>query len=680
MEKTAATQRIEELRREIRGHDNLYYVKDAPVISDREYDRLYRELVDLEAEYPELITPHSPTQRVGGEALKEFRPFRHRIPMLSIDNTYSEEELRQFEDRNRRLLPEADFTYTVELKIDGVSVALIYRAGALEAAATRGDGATGDDVTANIKTVRVIPLNLEGEVPGEFEVRGEVYIEKKRFARINRSQEERGEAVYANPRNLAAGSLKQLNPAVTATRGLKCWIYASPRPRDLGVRGQQELLKKLEQLGLPVEPHHRYCRDIEEVVDLCREWREKKNRLDYMVDGLVIKVDSFALRDELGETSRSPRWQIAYKFPAEQKETVLEKISVQVGRLGTLTPVAELEPVEISGTVVRRASLHNQDEIDRKDIREGDRVLVEKAGEIIPQVVSVLKSERTGKEKKFRMPKKCPACSSPVSRAEGEVAHRCLNITCPPQIRERIGHFASRTAMDIRGLGPKLIDRLVARGLVSGPPDLYRLKAEDLLALDRMGEKSAGNLLRAIAASRDRSPERLIYGLGIRHVGRTAARILVGEGLDPEGLMAASPEQLEEIPEIGPVIARSIQGFFSQSRNREIVEELRRFGVGGGRSAPAAAKGVLAGKTVVFTGALTNYTRLQAEELVVSLGGRPSASVSSRTGLVVVGENPGSKLAKAEKLGIPVLSEEEFGKLAGELIKNDDPDSDSDSD
>lgn len=671
MKKAAAEKRIAELRRQLRRHDYLYYVKDSPVISDREYDRLYRELVDLETEFPELITPHSPTRRVGGEAQKEFRPFRHRIPMLSIDNTYSEEELRQFETRNRRLLPEAEFTYTVELKIDGVSVTLIYRDGVLAAGATRGDGLTGDDVTANLKTVRSIPLNLEGDrPPPELEVRGEVYIEKDRFARINREQEERGETVYANPRNLAAGSLKQLNPAVTSTRALKCWIYAAPRPRQLGVEGQHRLLEKLEELGFPVEPHYRYCRDIEEVISCCRRWREKKNRLGYMVDGLVVKVDSFALREELGATSKSPRWQIAYKFPAEQKETRLENITVQVGRLGTLTPVAELAPVVISGTTVRRAGLHNQDEIDRRDIRVGDRVLVEKAGEIIPQVVSVLKEERTGKEKKFRMPGRCPACSSPVTRAEGEVAHRCLNISCPPQVRERIGHFASRTAMDIRGLGPKLIDQLVTRGLVSSPPDLYRLKKEDLVELERMGEKSAGNLLEAIAASRDRPRERLIYGLGIRHVGRTAARILVGEGLDLEKLAQAPPEELEKIPEIGPVIARSIAGFFANPGNREVVEKLREQGVGAGPAAgPAPRSGKLAGMIIVFTGSLERYSRTEAEELTAALGGRPTSSVSSRTNLVVAGENPGSKLEKAKKLGIRVISEGEFAELAGKDAK-----------
>ncbi len=667
MKKAAAGNRIEELRREIGRHDYLYYVKDSPVISDREYDRLYRELVDLEAEHPELITPHSPTQRVGGGALKEFRPFRHRIPMLSIDNTYSEEELRQFETRNRRLLPEADFSYTVELKIDGVSVALVYRDGALAAGATRGDGVTGDDVTANIKTIRAIPLHISGEkLPSELEVRGEIYIDKARFAGINRQQEERGEAVYANPRNLAAGSLKQLNPAVTATRGLKCWIYATPRPRDLGVDCHHRLLEKLEELGLPVEPNYRYCRDIEEVITCCRDWREKKNRLDYMVDGLVIKVDSFALREELGETSKSPRWQIAYKFPAEQGETVLKNISVQVGRLGTLTPVAELEPVTLSGTTVRRASLHNQDEIDRKDIRIGDRVLVEKAGEIIPQVVSVLKEKRTGKEKKFTMPEKCPACGSPVTREEGEVAHRCPNISCPPQVRERIGHFASRTAMDIRGLGPKLIDQLVEKDLVSAPPDLYRLTGEELVNLERMGEKSAANLLEAIAESKNRSTERLIFGLGIRHVGRTAARILVGEGMNPEKLAEASPEELEKIPEIGPIIARSIAGFFGNPCNREVIEDLRRNGVGAGPAPSGAPSGKLAGKTVVFTGALKNYSRPEAEELVASLGGRPSTSVSARTSLVVAGENPGSKMEKARKLGIKIISEEEFVKLISE--------------
>ncbi len=665
MKKREAEKRIAGLRKELRHHDYLYYVKDSPQLPDDEYDRLYRELVDLESQFPELITPYSPTQRVGGQAIKEFTPYRHEKPMLSMDNTYSEEELREFERRNRRLLPDAVFTYTVELKIDGVSVALIYRDGVLEVGATRGDGVIGDNVTANIKTIRSIPLHLEDRsVPPELEVRGEVYIDKSRFARINLQQEERGEAVYANPRNLAAGSLKQLNPAVTATRGLNCWVYSTPHPEVLACTSHYQMLKKLESLGFRVEPHFRRCENMDEVIAYCRSWQEKKSELAYMVDGMVVKVDSYALQERLGETSKAPRWQIAYKFPAERKATRLNRINVQVGRLGTITPVAELDPVFISGTTVRRASLHNQDEIDRKDIREGDMVLVEKAGEIIPQVVSVLKEKRSGKEKKFTMPARCPACHSPVIRPEGAVAYRCENISCPAQIKERLGHFASRTAMYIRGLGPKLISQLVDNSIVKNPADLYRLQEDELVALPRMAKKSAHNLLESIEESKARSPERLLYALGIRHVGRTAARVLIGAGMTLKGLEKTPAERLEEIPEIGPVMAASIEHFFANRQNREIIRELRKQGVGAApiKKSPRPT-GRLAGKTVVFTGSLAKYTRLEAEDLVAERGGRPSSSVSNKTDLVVAGENPGAKAEQAKKLGVKIISESEFDKL-----------------
>ena len=666
MKRSDAKKKIEKLRKAIRHHDYLYYVKDSPGIPDCDYDRLYRELISLEKQFPELITPSSPTQRVGGQALKEFESFRHQLPMLSMDNTYSEEELREFEERNRRLLPEARFTYTVELKIDGVSVALIYKNSELEVGATRGDGVTGDDVTNNIKTIRSIPLQLKNRaVPPELEVRGEVYIDKASFARINLQREERGEPVYANPRNLAAGSLKQLNPAVTAGRHLKSWVYSTSQPLVLSCRSHFQLLKRLEEIGFRVEPHYRLCRDMDEVIEYCRLWQEKKNELDYMVDGMAVKVDSYELQQELGETSRSPRWQIAYKFPAERKPTRLKKIIVQVGRLGTLTPVAELSPVRISGTIVSRASLHNQDEIDRKDIREGDMVLVEKAGEIIPQVVMALKEKRTGRPKKFRMPQVCPACGSPVVRPEGEVAYRCENISCPAQIRERLQHFASRTAMNIKGLGLKVIELLVERGLVSDPADLYHLSEAKVAALPRMGKKSAENLLAEIEESKSRSLERLIYGLGIRHVGRTAARTLVGEYPKLKDLEQATPAELEEISEIGPVMADSVRLFFRNDRNRKVLERLRKVGVGrtvgAGRAGRAAGK--LAGKTFVFTGALKNYTREEAEELAVERGGRPSSAVSKKTDFVVVGENPGSKAVKAKELGVKIISEDEFKSM-----------------
>ena len=661
-----AEKKIVQLRKEIRHYDYLYYVKDVPEISDYEYDRIYHELETLEQEFPELITPHSPTQRVGGEAQKKFDPYQHQSPMLSMDNTYSEDELREFERRNRRILPDADFSYVVELKIDGVSVSVIYDEEVLSVGSTRGDGRTGDNVTSNIKTVHSIPLRLNAdEFPPRLEVRGEVYIDKRDFAEINRKQEEEGKEFYANPRNLAAGSLKQLDPKISAARRLRCWIYASPDPQTLGCKYHSRLLNRLEELGFPVEPHHEKCSTIDDVIRYCRLWQEKKNQLDYMVDGMVVKVDSFALQEQLGATSKSHRWQIAYKFPAEQEETKLGDIIVQVGRLGKLTPVAILEPVWISGSEVSRASLHNQDEIDRKDIRIGDKVLVEKAGEIIPQVIHPIKGKRTGKEKKFRMPEECPSCGGPVVHPEGEVAYRCENISCPDQVRERLKHFASRTAMYIRGLGPKVIEQLIEKNLVKSPADLYRLKREDLLGLERMAEKSAHNLLGAIARSKESSLERLIYALGIRHVGRTSARILVERYPALEEIEKASPLQLEEIPEIGPVMAESVHSFFANQDNLRVIKQLKEAGVGTLRREVerGEAPGRLTGKTFVLTGTLDNYSRAEAEEMIWAEGGKAASSVSRKTDFVVVGENPGSKAEKAKQLGVKVISEKEFIQL-----------------
>jgi len=666
LKKSGAKKRIAALRKKISRHNYKYYVENAPEISDAEYDRLYRELEGLEKKFPELITADSPTQRVGGEPLKEFKPYRHEVPMLSMDNTYSEEDLREFEKRNRRILPEAEFNYTVELKIDGVSIALVYEKGNLKAGATRGDGMTGDDITSNIRTVRSVPLKLKSKkIPDRLEVRGEIYIDKKRFETINRDQEEKGKMVYANPRNLAAGSLKQLDSRITASRRLDSWIYSSPFPEALGSGSQFELLEKLKELGFRIDPHRKLCSTMDEVIEYCRLWQTKKQELDYVVDGMVVKVDSFELQKELGETSKAPRWQIAYKFPAEQRRTILEDIKVQVGRLGTLTPVAVLKPVHLSGTVVKRASLHNQDEIDRKDIRIGDTVLVEKAGEIIPQVVGVVKKKRTGKEKKFKLPSVCPACGGPVVRPPGEVAFRCENISCPAQIKERLRHFASRSALDIETLGPKLIEQLVDRGLVKSPADLYSLERQDLLGLERMAEKSADNLLGAIEESKNRSFDRLLFALGIRHVGRTAGRILA-RNYGSLGQLEKAPEQeLEEIKDIGPVMARSIEQFFRNSRNRKVIRQLEKAGVRTEEQktgVPRPDKD-FDGKTFVFTGALKNFTREEAASLVAERGGRPTSSVSERTDFVVAGDSPGSKLEKAKKFRITILSEAQFEKM-----------------
>jgi DNA ligase (NAD+) len=665
MNESAAKKRLESLRREIHRHDHLYYVLHRPEISDYDYDRLYRELLGLEKQFPKLVTPDSPSQRVGGAPAEDFPPYRHRFPMLSMDNTYSEDDLREFERRNRGIVPDARFAYTVEPKIDGVAVALIYEKGILAVGATRGDGTTGDTVTANLRTVRSIPLSLDGQGrPGRLEVRGEVYIDKKDFQRINAEQEEKGEPVYANPRNLAAGSLKQLDPAITASRRLQCWIYQAPVPEELSGAGQFEALEKLREIGFRVNPDNALCASMDDVIARIRRWQSEKQKLDYMVDGMVVKVDSFALQRRLGETSKSPRWQIAYKYPPERKATRLQDIIVQVGRLGTLTPVADLEPVPLSGTVVKRASLHNQDEIDRKDIRIGDTVLVEKAGEIIPQVVEVVKEKRTGKEKMFKLPGACPACGGPVVRPEGEAATRCENISCPAQVRERLRWYATRRAMDIEGLGPKLIEQLVSAGLVKTIADLYRLTEKDLAGLNRMAEKSAANVIDAVAASKNRSLDRLLFALGIRHVGITAARQLSRYFPDLDGLISQTAESLQRLPEVGPAIAGSLADFFANRRNRALVEQLQAAGVVTKMAAKkASARGPLYGKTVVFTGGLSSLSRTEAESLTAERGGHPSSSVSKKTDFVVAGEEPGSKLEKAKKFGVKILSEAEFKEL-----------------
>lgn len=661
MDMEHARRRIEELRREIRRHNYLYYVLDQPVLTDAEYDALYRELLELEEQYPELITADSPTRRVGGEPLKAFGQVRHRIPLLSLDNAFNAEELRAFDRRVKQNLGGEDPEYMVEAKIDGLAVALTYEQGRFVQGATRGDGEVGEDITENLKTIQTLPLELP-KAPPLLEVRGEAFMPKKAFVRLNAEREANGEPVFANPRNAAAGSLRQLDPKVTAKRSLAVFIYALARTEGLEISTHAAALDWLEQLGLPVNPQRRLCRDIEEVIALAEEWAVLRHQLPYDIDGLVIKVNKLSQQQRLGFTAKSPRWAIAYKFPAEQAETVVEDIEITVGRTGVLTPTAVLRPVFVAGSTVSRASLHNQDIIREKDVRIGDHVLIHKAGDIIPEVVRVLKEKRSGLEREFVMPEHCPACGSKVVRPEGEVAVRCPNRFCPAQNREAINHFVSREAMNIEGLGPAVVNQLLEAGLIRDAADLYNLREEDLLPLERMGKKSAQNLLQAIAASKERGLGPLLFALGIRHVGAKAAKTLARHFGSMEKLAAATQEELQQIPEVGPKMAEAIVQFFADEHNRNLLNKLKAAGVKMEEDAdPVTVDNLpLAGQTVVITGTLSRMGRKEAEALVEQLGGKASSSVSKKTSFVVAGENPGSKLEKARALGIPVLSEEEF--------------------
>ena len=663
----AIRKRIEELRAEIRKHDYHYYVLNQPLISDAEYDKLFRELQELEEKYPQFVTPDSPTQRVGAPPAEEFRPVRHAIPMLSLQNCFSEEEFLEWDRRVRRLLGGERPVYICEPKLDGLSVELVYENGVFTVGSTRGDGYVGEDVTRNLRTIRQIPLRLlplDGEVPRLLEVRGEVYMEKEDFRRLNREREERGEPPFANPRNAAAGSLRQLDPNITASRPLKAFFYATGRVEGLEIRSQEELLTTLPKLGFPVNPLWRRCGTPEEAIQFYHQLLERRDELPYEADGVVVKVNDFSQREALGEVSRAPRWAIAFKFPAEEATTRVLDIVVQVGRTGALTPVAILEPVEVSGVTVSRATLHNEDEIKRKDVRIGDWVVVRRAGEVIPEIVKSIPERRTGKEREFRMPDRCPVCGGPVVRPPGEVIHRCENLSCPARIKEAIRHFASRRAADIEGLGEKLVDQLVEKGLVRRISDLYHLTKEQLASLERMGDKSAQNLLDQLQRSKGMSLARLIYALGIRYVGEHIAEVLAERFGSIDELAKASYEELVEIPEIGPRIAQSIVDFFASEDNRRLIEELKAVGIDPRAERPKE-KGPLAGKTFVFTGRLSDMTREEAKRLVESLGGKVASSVSRKVDYVVVGEDPGSKLDRARALGIPTLSEEEFKELVG---------------
>ncbi len=668
MQKESVKKEIEALREMIRENDDLYYVLNKPVISDHEYDILYRKLKELEDAHPELITPDSPTQRVGGHPAEGFAVVKHIVPMMSMDNTYSSAQLKEFDERVRKNLKGEEYEYVVELKFDGVSISLLYEKGRWIRGATRGDGTEGDDVSNNLKTIRSIPLKFSEKVkgvPARVELRGEVYMTKDVFESINREKEKAGEEPFKNPRNAAAGSLKLLDPRIVAKRRLNIFIWGLGYCEGIDFGKHTDLLEYLKEAGFRVNPHYKLCKDIDDVIEFCDSWEAKREKLEFDIDGMVVKVNDLKQREALGSTSKSPRWAIAYKFPAEKALTEVEDIIIQVGRTGTITPVAILKPVHLSGSTVSRATLHNFDEIERLDVRIGDKVYVEKSGEIIPKVLSVAKDKRTGKEKSFPLPKACPACASKLHCAPDEVALRCENVGCPAQIKERILHFASRDAMDIEGMGTAITDQLVDKGLIKDYADIYYLKVDDIRKLDRMAEKSASNLLSAIEKSKSNDLNRLIYALGIRHVGEHSAWVLAQHFGSISKLSGAGVDELTGIREIGPVMAESISDFFSNKENMKILKRLSETNIKMSQAGLKTAGAALEGKTVVITGTLKNYSRSQAEELVRKLGGNPSSSVSKNTYFVVAGEEPGSKIEKAKALGVKIIDEEEFKKIAG---------------
>ncbi|MEK4666188.1 NAD-dependent DNA ligase LigA [Niallia sp. FSL R7-0271] len=666
MDLQAAEKRVKELHNLLNKYNYEYHVLDNPSVPDAEYDALLKELVDLEQTFPELKTSDSPSQRVGGEILDMFSKVQHETPMLSLGNAFNEADLRDFDRKVRQAIGD-NFSYVCELKIDGLAVSLRYVEGLFELGATRGDGTTGEDITANLKTIRSIPLRLNQ--PVSIEVRGEAFMPKKSFEALNKAKDENGEEPFANPRNAAAGSLRQLDPRIAASRNLDIFLYAIGDPGETGVRSHSQGLDLLDELGFKTNKERQRCATIEDVLQYVEGWQDKRPHLPYEIDGIVIKVDSLEQQDELGTTAKSPRWAIAYKFPAEEVVTKLLDIELSIGRTGVLTPTALLAPVKVAGTTVKRASLHNEDLIREKDIKIGDSVVVKKAGDIIPEVVNVLVERRTGEEQDFIMPTECPECGSELVRIEGEVALRCINPKCPAQIREGLIHFVSRNAMNIDGLGERVVSQLFSEKLIEDVADLYKLTYEQLINLERMGEKSVTNLLNAIAASKSNSLERLLFGLGIRHVGAKAAKTIAMEFSNMDALANASVEDLKAINEIGDKMADSIVAFFEQEEAAELIEELKASGVnmeytGARPVALEDSDSVFAGKTIVLTGKLEQLSRNEAKEKIELLGGKITGSVSKKTDLVIAGEDAGSKLTKAEQLGIEVWDED---KLLEEL-------------
>jgi DNA ligase (NAD+) len=659
MTEAEARLRIDGLRRDIIEHNRRYYQEAAPIISDRDYDALYRELLELEKKFPQFATDDSPTGRVGGVPLKQFSSVTHRIPMLSLDNTYSIEELMEFYSRVRRLLPGQEIPVVVEPKVDGVAVSLLYENGELRYAATRGDGTTGDDITKNVRTIRTVPQRLKAGAPPVFEVRGEVYMEKRGFAKLNAERAEEGLPQFANPRNAAAGSLKQLDPAIVATRPLGVIFYGTGAVEGVKLEKHTDLFALLKKLGLPHTERIWTTASAEGIADAIRELDHIRHDFAYQTDGAVIKVDSFAQRERLGFTSKAPRWAIAFKYEAERVETKLHDILIQVGRTGVLTPVAALEPVLVSGSIVSRATLHNEEEVARKDVRIGDTVVLEKAGEVIPAIVSVRTDLRSGSEKPFRMPQTCPECGSVVIKDPKQVAVRCVNVQCPAQVRRRIEHFASRGAMGIEGLGERMVTQLVTAGVLRDASDIYCLDAEKLARIERTGEKSIRNLLEAIERSKRRPLWRLIFALGILHVGETSSRELANHFRSIEGLMKASASELQRISDVGEVVGASIHQFFQEPHNRELVTLLQKFGVSPTVEAPPKKDSRIAGTTWVITGTLSQ-PREEMAELIISRGGKVSGSVSKKTTYLLAGEEAGSKLEKAKQLGVKIVGEKQF--------------------
>lgn len=668
MKPNADVQEIARLREELRKHEHQYYVLDDPLISDAEYDGMMRRLEELERAHPGEITPDSPTRRVGGAPRSGVETARHSSPMQSLDNALNEEELLAFDQRVRELLSSAageaaggtaSLRYVAELKLDGLSMAVRYHAGEMTMAVTRGDGLEGEIVTENARTIRSLPLKVSAEFP-DMETRGEVMMPRPAFDALNHQRETEGQSLFANPRNAAAGTLRMLDPKITASRRLDYYAYYLMRDGRFALGSQWESLESLARLGFKVNPHRRLCQNVAELLEVIREWGAQRESLPYEIDGVVVKVDSRDQQDVLGSTAKAPRWAIAFKFAAQQVETLLERISVQVGRTGALTPVANLRPVVVGGVTVSRATLHNTDEIERLGVAEGDTVLIERSGDVIPKVVRVVKQ---GEHRHyFKMPSKCPVCGGNVVREPGEVAYRCVNVSCPAKLRETLLHFASRGVMDIDGLGEAVVDQLLARKLVSSSADLYHLTAEQIETLDRLGRKSAENLVAAIQGSRQQPLARVISSLGIRFVGERTAQLLAAGFPSMDRLMEASEEDLQSVDEIGPKVARGIRDFFADSRNRGMVEQLRKAGLRftGDSPEPSAAVRGVAGKTFVLTGTLPSLTREEATERITAAGGKVTGSVSKKTDFVVAGAEAGSKLAKAQALGIQILNEEEI--------------------
>jgi len=658
-----AAQKIQKLSGEIKYHEKKYYVDNNPQISDYEFDQSVKKLEELESQYPELVTPESPTQRVGEQPLEGFVSVDHSTPMLSLDNCYSVEELREFEERIQKLLPSQKIEYVAELKIDGLGISAIYRDGKFFQAVTRGDGFRGDKVTANVKTIRSMPLGISN--PKEIEVRGEIYLPFESFKKINKEREKNSEPLFANPRNAAAGSLRTLDPREVSSRRLDIFLYYIFIENN-EMPTQWENLKMLRELGFKINLNVCHCADLDEVISFYDEWRGKRDNLDYDVDGIVVKVNSTEQRNILGATAKFPRWAISFKFPARQATTRIKDITIQVGRTGALTPVAVLEPVQLSGITISRSTLHNEDEIKRKDIRIGDTVLIERSGDVIPKVVSVMKERRTGKEKKVAWPLRCPVCNSSTFKPEEEAISRCTNPSCPAKIKESILHFAWRRAMNIEGLGESLADQLLEKKLIQKIPDLYSLKHEDLANLERMGPKSSQNLLDEIEGTKQRNLDRLIYALGIRYVGERTAQALASHFKDLDALAKASLEELTQIEDVGPKVAESVAFFFNQFENIELINKLKKAGLNLSYRERERREGMpLAGQTFVLTGKLESLSREEAGKLIQEKGGTVTSSVSSKTDYVVAGESPGSKFQKAQRLGIQTLEEKEFLKLIG---------------